>query len=91
MDRQELESAIELARAEGVHDAVPASLAESLEINKKLRDQLSQLADAFSDSRSSKTIYKERAVGFLFGIGASLAAAFLWWLLIKYVPQLGIN
>ena len=89
MAQQELEWAIEAARAEGAHYAVPETLSESLEINKQLKEQLATLAAAFDASRSRRALYKERFIGFVLGVGASLTAALVWWLAAHYLPVLG--
>ncbi len=88
MAQQELEWNIDAARAEGAYYAVPDTLSESLEINKHLKDRLTILTAAFDASRSPRVLYRERIVGFAFGIGASLTAAVIWWVLAKYLPML---
>jgi|GEM_PF-1983634 len=78
-EREQIEQEIAIARMEAEHDALPKSYAESLEMNKALRSQLGSLASAFEKANSSRERNKERAIGFLLGVAASLVAALLWW------------
>ena len=89
MEQQEREWEVAAAAAEAAHFAVPETLAESLEINRLLKEQLSSLTAAFAASRSPKEVYKERLIGFVLGVGASLVAALIWWLASRYVQVLG--
>jgi hypothetical protein len=87
-EREQIEQEIAIARMEAEHDAIPNSLAESLEINKALRTQLSLLADSFERANSPRERNKERAIGFALGITASLIAALVWWAAISQWPVL---
>lgn len=78
-EREQLEQAILIARMEAEHEALPASYAESLEINKGLRAQIGALITSFEAVNSPTARKKERALGFFFGVFASLFAAALWW------------
>ena len=78
-EREQIEQEIAFARMEAEHEAIPKSLAESLEINKALRTQLGSLAANFERANSPKERNKERAIGFILGVAASLFAASLWW------------
>ena len=53
-DREQIDQEIAIARMEAEHEAIPNSLAESLEINKSLRTQLTALADSFEKVNSPK-------------------------------------
>ncbi|RRR99884.1 hypothetical protein EIP75_23690 [Aquabacterium soli] len=78
-ERQQVEQEIAFARMEAAHEAVPDSLAESLEINKALRTQLGALVESFDRVNSPKERNKERLFGFVLGVVASLIAALIWW------------
>ena len=78
-EREQIEQEIAIARMEAKHEAVPNSLAESLEIDKALRTQLGSLVANFERVNSPKERNKERAVGFALGVAASLCAALVWW------------
>ncbi len=78
-EREQIEQQIATAIMEAKHDAIPNTLAESLEINKILRTQLGSFAANFERVNSPKERNKERAVGFALGIAASLCAALIWW------------
>ena len=78
-ERQQIEQEIAFARMEATHEAVPASLAESLEINRALRAQLGTLVESFEKANSPKERNKERLLGFALGVVASLIAALIWW------------
>lgn len=75
-EREHIEQEIAIARMEAEHDAIPNSLAESLEINKALREHLLSLTDSFEKANSRGQKYRELMMGFLCGILASLIAAF---------------
>jgi len=87
-EREQIEQEIAIARMEAEHEAIPNSLAESLEINKALRAQLSSLADSFEKANSPKERNKERAIGFVLGVCASLLAALAWWGMTGFWPTL---
>jgi len=78
-ERQQIEQEIAIARMEAEHEAIPRSLAESLEHNKALRNQLGTLATRFEQVNSLRERSKERAIGFVLGVAASLLAAVIWW------------
>jgi hypothetical protein len=87
-ERQQIEQEIAIARMEAEHDALPQSFAESLEINRSLRAQLGALAASFESANSSTARNKERALGFVLGVVASLVAAALWMLAASHWPSL---
>ena len=78
-ERQQIEQEIAIARMEAEHEAIPKSLAESLEHNQALRAQLSSLVMRFEQVNSPRERNKERAIGFILGVSASLVAALVWW------------
>jgi hypothetical protein len=77
-EREQIEQEIAIARMEAEHEAIPNSLAESNEMIKTLRSQLSSLATSFEAANSPKARNKERALGFGLGVLASLLAALVW-------------
>lgn len=87
-EREQIEQEIAIARMEAEHDAIPNSLAESLEIIKALRAQLGTLAESFERANSPSARNKERAIGFILGVSASLVAALAWWAATGYFPTL---
>jgi hypothetical protein len=86
-ERQQIEQEIAIARMEAEHEAIPKSLAESLENNIALRAQLGSLATRFEQVNSPRERNKERAIGFVLGVAASLVAALLWWAVATYLAQ----
>jgi hypothetical protein len=76
-EREQIEQEIAIARMEAEDEAIPESLAESLEINKALRVQLGSLAANFERANSPRERNKERAIGFALGVAASFFAALL--------------
>ncbi len=87
-ERAQIEQEIAIAKLEAEHDALPKSFAESLDINRGLRAQLGTLAASFENANSRGARYKERAIGFLLGVAASLVAAAIWWLATEVWPIL---
>lgn len=87
-EREHLEQAIGIARMEAEHEALPASYAESLEINKGLRSQIGVLAASFEAGNSATARNRERAIGFVLGVSASLVAAAIWWTAANLWPIL---
>lgn len=84
-EREQIEQEIAIARMEAEHDAIPNSMAESLEHNRALRTQLGSLVARFEEINSPRARNRERGVGFLLGVAASLASALLWWAVAIYV------
>lgn len=76
-EREQIEQEIAIARKEAEYEAIPSSLAESLEINKALRTQLASLATSFEKANSPLQRNKERFIGFALGIIASLLVAWV--------------
>lgn len=87
-ERAEIEQEIAIARMEAEHDLMPKTYAESLEINRSLREQLGTLASSFERANSPGTRTRERAIGFALGVGASLLAAVIWRLATAQWPVL---
>ena len=79
-EREQIEQEVAIARMEAEHELMPKTYAESLEINRALREQLGALAKSYELNNSTSARNQERAIGFALGIGASLVAALIWWL-----------
>ena len=58
---------------------------------EKLSADNEELKDELRKANDPKAKWKERGYGFLFGIGASLVAALLWWGAVKVIPELRSN
>lgn len=58
---------------------------------EKLSADNEELKDELRKANDPKAKWKERGYGFLFGIGASLVAALVWWGAVKVFPELRSN
>ena len=58
---------------------------------EKLSADNEELKDELRKANDPKAKWKERGYGFLFGIGASLVAALVWWGAVKVIPELRSN
>lgn len=87
-EREQIEQEIAIARMEAEHELMPKTYAESLEINRSLREQLGALAKSFERAHSPGARNRERVIGFVLGVGASLVAATVWWLATTQWPAL---
>jgi uncharacterized coiled-coil protein SlyX len=76
---------VELARAEGAFEALPASLLESHELIRTLQLQVSELIAQF---KAPGPKWQERVWGFGFGVVASLVATAVWPRLVVAIPFL---
>lgn len=76
-EREQFDQEIAFARMEAEYEALPKSHAESLDIVKNLRAQLGSLVASFEKVNSRKERNKERAIGFVLGVAASIVAALI--------------
>ena len=102
-DWQIEEERIKLERAEAAYFALPEAQAkaqegihellqshtELVEQNVSLKSQVGELQTAFATATSSASRWKERGIGFAFGIAASVAASFIFGAIVKRWPFLG--
>lgn len=76
---------LEIARAEGAHEALPESLLESHELIRTLQRQVSEL---IVQIKAPAPIWRERVWGFGFGVVTSLVATAAWPRLVLALPFL---
>ena len=76
---------LEVARAEGAHEALPESLLKSHELIRALQSQVSEL---IAQVKAPGPRWRERVWGFGFGVVASLVATAVWPRLVSAVPFL---
>lgn len=76
---------LELARAEGAHDALPKSLLESHQLIRTLQHQIAELT---TQIKAPGPKWRERVWGFGFGVVASLIATGVWPRLVVAIPFL---
>ena len=73
---------------EGIHEILQSHV-QLVEQNSALKDQVSSLQVGFKEATSPAARWRERGYGFAFGIGASVAASFVWAKLVKQWPVFG--
>ena len=84
-NKADLESALErLGQTQAKHDDAKRELELVRQVASSDVETFQRLAGVPSKSQ----IAKERALGFVFGVLASLIASVVWWLLTKYWPYL---
>lgn len=96
------EEHIKLERAEAAYFALPEAQAKALEgihellqshtelveQNVSLKSQVGELQKAFAIATGSASRWKERGIGFCFGIAASVIASFVFGGIVKKWPFL---
>ena len=73
---------------EGIHELLQ-SRNELVEQNVSLKSQVGELQKAFVTATSSASRWRERGIGFAFGIAASVVASFIFGGIVKRWPFLG--
>jgi hypothetical protein len=73
---------------DGIHELLQSHL-QLVEQNGALKEQVSTLQVAFKEATSPTSRWRERGYGFAFGIGASVAASFIYSSILKQWPGIG--